>query len=234
MDRKRLLDLALTLPALPVIIPIVATCAAAVRLIDGSPVFFVQPRLGRHRRTFPLFKLRTMVTDAALQGAQVTAGGDRRITRLGRVLRQWKLDELPQLANVLRGEMSLVGPRPEVERYVRHYRPEWEPVFEARPGVTDEVSLVFRNEQALLAGIADPERAYVEVVMPAKVELALQAARRQSVTYDLTILVRTVGAVLGIVRDDAHPVLCAVREQLEHRGKASGRRARKVKVPKHR
>ncbi len=213
-DRRRLFDLALTLPALPLVVPVLGLVALVVRLIDGRPVFFVQPRVGRYRVPFPLFKFRTMVRDAERVVTQVTAAGDARITRLGRFLRQWKLDELPQLVNVVRGEMSLVGPRPEVERYVRHYRPEWEPIFSVRPGITDEVSLVFRHEQELLAGCDAPEEAYREIVMPAKVELAMAALADPSVLHDVGILWRTLGAVLGRGGQNEHAVLVSVRERL--------------------
>src|SRR6185436_8660408 len=127
-----------------------------------------------------------MIDGADKRGPAVTAGGDARITPLGALLRKTKLDELPQLWNVVRGDMSLVGPRPEAPRYVERYRPEWQRLFDVRPGITDEASLVFRDEESLLAVVSqeDREKAYVEAVLPAKLALALDGAARTSVAYD--------------------------------------------------
>jgi lipopolysaccharide/colanic/teichoic acid biosynthesis glycosyltransferase len=193
---KRLLDLALALPALAATAPLVATLAALVRVTSQGPAFYVQTRVGRGRRPLRLFKLRSMRVDADRVGPHVTAAGDPRVTRIGALLRRTKLDELPQLWNVVRGDMSLVGPRPEAERYVSHYRPEWQPLLDVRPGITDLASLVFRDEESLLAGAHDRERAYVEAILPAKLKLALEGVARSSLRYDLEILLRTVLVVL--------------------------------------
>ena len=165
MDRKRLLDLALTLPALPWVAPLLGALAIAVKLDSRGPAFYVQTRVGQGRKPLKLYKLRSMVADADRQGPAVTSSGDARVTRLGRLLRKTKLDELPQLLNVLKGEMSLVGPRPEAPRYVERYRPEWEPLLQVRPGLTDLASLVFRDEEAVLGPAHDKDRAYVEAVL---------------------------------------------------------------------
>jgi lipopolysaccharide/colanic/teichoic acid biosynthesis glycosyltransferase len=193
---KRLFDLALAVPALAATVPLVAGLAVLVRATSPGSAFYVQTRIGRGQRPFRLFKLRSMRVDADRVGPHVTASGDPRITRLGALLRHTKLDELPQLWNVVRGDMSLVGPRPEAERYVAQYRPEWLALLEVRPGITDLASLVFRDEEALLAGANDRERAYVEAVLPAKLELALEGVARSSWRFDLEILLRTVAVVV--------------------------------------
>ncbi|MBX7102021.1 MAG: sugar transferase [Myxococcaceae bacterium] len=215
MDSKRLLDLALTLPALPVVAPLVGALAVAVKLDSKGPAFFAQTRVGQGRRPLKLYKLRSMVDGADRKGPAVTSGGDPRVTRLGRILRKTKLDELPQLFNVVRGEMSLVGPRPEAPRYVERYRPEWEPLLEVRPGITDLASLVFRDEEAVLAPARDKERAYVEAVLPAKLSVALEGVRSSSLLYDLGILARTAAAVLKLPGRAEHPAVAQARAAIE-------------------
>jgi len=205
---KRALDLALALPALALSAPAIGLLAAAVRATSPGPAFFVQTRVGRGKRLIRLIKLRTMRTDGG--GPQFTAAGDPRVTPLGRLLRATKLDELPQLWNVVRGDMSIVGPRPEVERYVAHYRPEWDALFTVRPGITDPASLVFRDEEALLAEAADRERAYVEAIIPVKVRLALTGVARQSLAHDLGVIARTAASVIAGPPSD-HPALSEVR-----------------------
>jgi lipopolysaccharide/colanic/teichoic acid biosynthesis glycosyltransferase len=211
---KRGFDLAIAAPAAVVSAPLVALGALLVRSTSAGPAFFVQERVGLERKPFRLLKLRTMVNDAERMGAAVTAAADPRMTTVGAFLRRWKLDELPQLWNVLRGDMSVVGPRPEVERYVRHYKREWEPIFSVRPGITDLASLIFRDEEQLLAGVADRERAYLEVVMPRKVQLALHGIQRSSVVFDTFVLVRTALAVLRLGPQAMHPVLRSVEQEL--------------------
>lgn len=205
MSWKRWVDLAVGVPALCAAAPVIGALAVLVKLDSKGPAFFVQQRVGRHREPLRIFKLRSMVANAS--GPAVTAAGDDRITRLGRLLRKTKLDELPQLLNVVKGEMSLVGPRPEAERYVRHYRPEWEPLLEVRPGITDLASLVFRDEEELLAAARDKERAYLEAVMPAKLKVALEGVQRSSPLYDARIVARTFAAVLKLPGAGRHPAL---------------------------
>lgn len=209
---RRALDLVLGAPALLVAAPLILILGLAVRLGSPGPAFFVQWRVGRHRRPIRVVKLRTMVRDAERLGSQVTAAHDPRVTPLGRLLRASKLDELPQLWNVVRGDMSLVGPRPEVERYIDALPPAGERLFGVRPGVTGSASIAFRDEERLLEGVADRERAYREIVLPAKVEVALQDVDDQSLVHDLAILTRTVLAVLGMV--PPHPAFERVRVHL--------------------
>ena len=198
---KRSFDLALAVPALLVTGPVILALGAAVRATSPGPAFFVQKRLGRGKRPILLYKLRTMRSDAPGTGPAVTAAGDPRVTTLGRLLRATKLDELPQLWNVVRGDMSLVGPRPEVPRYVALYPPALrERALAVRPGITDPASLEFIDEAALLARAADPEREYIEVVLPAKVQRAADYAEQASLATDMAVLWRTLRVLLGQAR----------------------------------
>ncbi len=211
---KRALDLFIAVPALVATSPLIGALAVLVRLDSRGPAFFAQRRVGRGRRPVRIFKLRTMVADAERHGPAVTAKGDQRITRVGRFLRRTKLDELPQLYNVVRGDMSVVGPRPEAEKYVAYYRPEWERLFEVRPGLTDEASLVFRDEEALLAASTDRERAYIEAVMPAKLQVALESVTHASLLADLRTIIRTARAVVDPGWTAAHPAVRAAAEAI--------------------
>ncbi|MFY8117841.1 MAG: sugar transferase [Roseateles sp.] len=191
---KRAFDLLLSALGLLLLAPVLLLIALWVKLDSPGPVFFRQERVGRFGRPFFIHKFRTMRVDNA--GLQITVGVDPRITRAGRVLRASKLDELPQLWDVLRGAMSLVGPRPEVPRYVALYPPQLrEIVLSVRPGITDPASLSFRNESELLAAAADPEREYVEVVMPTKLRLAAAYVRRATLRSDLRVILATLGAL---------------------------------------
>lgn len=183
---ERLLALALLLAASPALLAI----ALAVRWWDGRPVFFRQERIGRGGRPFRLWKFRTMSNRN--EGTAITASGDPRVTRLGRWLRAYKLDELPQLWNVARGDMSLIGPRPEVPCYVDAASPVWQAVHRVRPGVTDLATLVYRDEERILAAFTDPERGYREAVLPAKLKLNLEYLERRSALTDLKLLALTV------------------------------------------
>jgi lipopolysaccharide/colanic/teichoic acid biosynthesis glycosyltransferase len=210
---KRLFDLAVAVPALAASAPVIMALAAAVKLDSPGPAFFVQTRVGRGRRPLKLYKLRSMVADAGTRGPAVTAANDDRVTRVGRLMRKTKLDELPQLLNVVLGQMSIVGPRPEAERYVRHYRPEWEPLLEVRPGITDPASIAFRDEEALLAKAADRERAYVDAVLPAKLKVALEGVQRSSVGHDLRVLLETVRVVV-LPSHSPHPAVAEAAEAI--------------------
>jgi lipopolysaccharide/colanic/teichoic acid biosynthesis glycosyltransferase len=187
---KRAFDLVVAAIGLVLTSPIVAVAALAIRLDSPGPVLFRQERIGRGFVPFTIFKLRTMRT--GMGGPRITLGPDPRVTRVGRVLRRTKLDELPQLWNVLRGDMSLVGPRPEIREYVERFRADYEVVLRVRPGITDEASLVYRDEAAVLAAADDPERAYADVVLPHKLALAREYVAAPSMRRDLRVLTRTV------------------------------------------
>lgn len=193
---KRLLDLAFAAAGLLLLAPLMLGIAVCVRLDSPGPVFFRQVRIGRGGVPFRIHKFRTMRADAASSGPALTVGADPRITRIGRLLRRTKLDELPQLIDVLAGTMSLVGPRPEVPRYVALY-PEVvrRRVLSVRPGITDPASITYRDENALLAGAADPERVYVEQILPAKLCAAVAYVEHRSLHGDLRLIGATLRAV---------------------------------------
>jgi lipopolysaccharide/colanic/teichoic acid biosynthesis glycosyltransferase len=186
---RNALDRIVCLCGLLTLAPLLAVVAVLVRGEDGGPVLFRQVRIGRRGRPFELLKFRTMRTSN--QGPEITAAGDGRITRIGRKLRGTKLDELPQLWNVVRGDMSLVGPRPEVSRYVVPDSAVWQRVLSVRPGITDLATLVFRNEEVLLGQAEDPERFYRETVLPEKLELNLTYLQRSTPFRDLRLILLT-------------------------------------------
>ena len=191
---KRLFDLVVSTLALLLLAVPMALVALWIKLDSPGPVFFRQQRVGRHGVPFSIHKFRTMRADAG--GLALTVGDDARITRAGRWLRRTRLDELPQLLDVLAGDMSLVGPRPEVPRYVAHYPPDLrERALAVRPGITDPASLAHLDEAALLAAAADPEREYIERILPAKVAQAAAYAERATLRSDLTVLARTAWAL---------------------------------------
>ena len=192
---KRAFDLVAAVLGLVVLSPLLALVATAIVALDGRPVFYRQVRVGRGGRPFRIWKFRTMRPAISGAGREITVGGDPRVTRVGAFLRRHKLDELPQLLNVVAGEMSLVGPRPEVPRYVAFYNAEQRRVLDARPGITDPASLAYRDEESMLARAADPEAAYLAEVMPAKLRLNLEYAERATLRSDLRLVARTLLAL---------------------------------------
>ena len=197
MSAKRIMDVLGSSLGLVVLSPLFLACAVAVKLDSAGPVLFRQERVGLRGRSFRIRKFRTMrVHDGS--GLQVTAAGDARITRVGRFLRRSKLDELPQLIDVLAGNMSLVGPRPEVPHYMALYAPEVrEQILSVRPGITDNAAMAFRDEERMLAASDDVERTYVQEVMPIKQRYYLDYVKHQSVAGDLMIIARTVWTIVG-------------------------------------
>ena len=192
---KRLFDLIVASLALLLLAPLLVGLALVVKLDSPGPAFFRQVRVGRHGAPFRIHKFRTM--QAGAEGLALTVGSDPRITRSGAWLRRTRLDELPQLLDVLRGSMSLVGPRPEVPRYVAHYPAALRArVLAVRPGITDPSSLAFIDEAALLAAAVDPEREYIERILPAKLQSAAAYADSASLASDILVLWRTVGLLL--------------------------------------
>ena len=194
---KRAMDIVLSAAALCVLWPVLLLIALAIVVDDPGPVFYRQVRVGRGGKLFRIFKFRTMVVDADKKGLSITVGRDSRITRVGALLRKTKLDELAQLLNVLCGQMSFVGPRPEVPRYVELYTPYQRQVLLVRPGITDYASIAYRNENDLLAGADDPERMYIETIMPDKIELNMKYLREISPLTDVRLMLRTVLAVIA-------------------------------------
>ena len=195
---KRLFDLLGAALALALLSPLLALVALAVRLDSPGPVFFRQERVGRGGVPFRIHKFRTMRVDAPALGPQVTVGRDARITRVGHVLRHYRLDELPQFIDVLQGRMSLVGPRPEVPRFVAHYPADLAAqVLAVRPGITDPASLAHIDEAALLAAAADPEREYIDRILPRKLALQAAYAARATLWSDLAVLGRTLRVLVS-------------------------------------
>lgn len=192
---QRTFDAVCVAAGLVALLPVFAAIGAAIKLEDGGPVFFRHPRVGKGFRTFGLLKFRSMVPHADRLGTPVTGAGDPRVTRVGRFLRKHKLDELPQLLNVLKGDLALVGARPEVERYVERFRAHYEVILLAKPGITDPATLAFRREEELLAG-PDVEQLYVTEILPRKLALSLEYSRRRNPVTDAGVLVRTVAAIL--------------------------------------
>ena len=191
---KRLMDIILSAGLLVVLAPLLAVLAVAVKLSSPGPVFFRQERIGRFGVPFNIVKFRTMRTAAA--GPGITVGGDDRITPVGRFLRAYKLDELPQLWNILKGEMSFVGPRPEVPEYVRQFSPEDMLIFKVRPGLTDYASIKYRNEEEVLARQKDPLAYYRQVILPDKLRLARQYVLNRSLKLDVQIMLWTITRIL--------------------------------------
>ena len=196
MITKRIFDLLSALAGLLLLSPLFLLLAACIRLDSPGPVFFRQVRVGRGGQPFRIHKFRTMATDTTAGGLQLTVGADPRVTRTGRWLRKYKLDELPQLIDVVRGKMSLVGPRPEVPEYVKHYsREQKDIVLSVRPGITDNASIEYRDENNILAESDNPEQDYIEKILPIKLGYYLRYVADRSMTGDIAIILRTFGAV---------------------------------------
>ena len=188
---KRVFDLSASLLGVLLLGPLLLAVALWIRICDGSPVFFRQVRIGRGGKPFRMWKFRTMVPGAENRGALLTVGGDGRITPTGMRLRRWKIDELPQLFNVLDGTMSLVGPRPEVAPYVSCYSPEQRRVLELMPGITDPASIRYRDESECLARAGDPEEYYVRVLVPEKIRLNLEYGKKATLSRDIRVILMT-------------------------------------------
>lgn len=193
---KRAMDIVLSACALAILWPLLLLIALAIWIDDPGPVFYRQVRVGRNGKTFRIFKFRSMVMDADKKGLAITVGRDSRITRVGTVLRKTKLDELAQLLNVILGQMSFVGPRPEVPKYVELYTPYQRQVLLVRPGITDYASIAYRNENDLLAGAPNPETMYIEQIMPDKIELNMKYLREISPLADIRLILKTIVAVI--------------------------------------
>jgi lipopolysaccharide/colanic/teichoic acid biosynthesis glycosyltransferase len=187
---KRLFDFVCSLFGLIVFSPVLLVIAAAVKLQDGGPVIFRGKRIGKKGEIFYLYKFRSMVPGAEGMGGGITASGDRRVTKLGQLLRKTKLDELPQLFNVLKGDMSFVGPRPEDPRYVSFYTEEQRSLLTCRPGITSPASLVYRDEEAMLTGENSLEL-YRREILPHKLSLELEYMRTKTFWSDIKIILQT-------------------------------------------
>ncbi len=193
---KRFVDIVVAIVGLLIFSPFLMMVAVAVKMTSSGPVLFRQERVGRYGHTFEIVKFRTMIVQKSCPGCQVTAGGDPRITPVGKFLRHHKLDELPQLLNVLRGEMSFVGPRPEVPEFAELFPLEYAQILKVRPGITHPATLSFRREEEILADISDPRKFYIDQVMPKKLA-AYEVQLEQSLAQDIRTIVETIMPQLG-------------------------------------
>jgi lipopolysaccharide/colanic/teichoic acid biosynthesis glycosyltransferase len=193
---KRIIDIFISLLGLILIWPFFFFVFVWIKLDDGGKVFFLQSRVGKDNRDFKMYKFRSMHAGSEKKGLLTVGAADARITKPGKFLRKYKMDELPQLINVLIGEMSLVGPRPEVRKYVDLYNTEQKKVLKVKPGITDPVSLQFFDEAELLSKSPNPEKTYIEEIMPRKLLLAIQYAEKSSVWLDVKIILSTIRRII--------------------------------------
>ena len=193
---KRVFDVIVAAVGLLLLTPILLLVSLLIKLDSPGPVLFTQERMGRKFRSFRIYKFRTMVPDAPRLGGKITAGADPRITRIGRYLRWTKVDELPQLLNVLKGDMSVVGPRPEVRQYVELFRSDYEEILQVSPGITDLASVHYRHEAELLGQAENPEDRYVKEILPEKIKLAKEYLHRSSFFFDIVVLLKTFVAIV--------------------------------------
>ncbi len=189
---KRFIDFGLSLIGLILLLPVFAIIAILIKKEDGGRVFFRQERIGQNFKPFKIYKFRTMVENAEKLGAKVTKEGDPRVTKIGRYLRKYKLDELPQLINVLKGEMSLVGPRPEVKKYIKFYEDEYKEILKVKPGITDFASLEYIDEERILKDAEDPEKVYIEKVLPEKIKYYKRYLKEISFKTDMYLILKTI------------------------------------------
>ncbi len=193
---KRCFDIFFSLLGITLLLWLFLIIAIAIKCSSKGPALFKQERVGRYGKTFNIWKFRSMVVNAEAKGMQITTDGDNRITKVGKFIRKTKIDELPQLFNVLSGKMSFVGPRPEVPKYVAMYNDEQLRVLSVKPGITDLASIEFRNENDLLDGDEDPEKKYIEEIMPAKLALNIKYIEKAGFFYDIGLIFKTIGKVI--------------------------------------
>jgi len=189
---KRLVDITCSFVGVLLLSPLFVVVAVLIKLDSPGPVFFRQKRIGKDFRPFRIYKFRTMAADAEQRGAPITVGGDKRITRIGRFLRKYKIDELPQLFNVIKGEMSLVGPRPEIKKYVEQFKTDYEKLLTVRPGITDPASLHYSDEERLLASSTTWEDDYLRKVLPEKIRLSSGYVDHHTIFTDLRLILKTI------------------------------------------
>lgn len=198
MISKRLFDLSIVIPGMLLLLPFFGLISVWIKLDSRGPVFFRQIRIGHRGRPFDIWKFRTMILNAEQNGSQLTVGDDPRITRCGRYLRKYKVDELPQLLNVLLGDMSLVGPRPEVPKYVCLYTDEQRSILAQKPGITDPASIKYWCENELLDQSKNPERTYLEDIMPEKIRINAEYMLHANLWSDIKVVLKTIRACLNI------------------------------------
>ena len=193
---KRIFDIVASGIGIIVLSPIFILIGILIKIDSRGSIFFKQKRVGKNKKIFEIYKFRTMVSDAEKIGRQITVGDDSRITKIGKFIRKYKIDEFPQLINVLKGEMSLVGPRPEVPRYVELYDEGQQQILLVKPGITDYASIEFRNENDILGKSLNPEKEYIENIMNAKIKLNLKYINEISLITDIKIIIRTIRLII--------------------------------------
>lgn len=213
----RVFDFIVSLVGIVMLSPLFTIAVALIKCTSPGPVIYAQKRVGRNGRLFRLYKFRSMLVNADRIGTSVTTGNDPRITKTGRILRKTKLDELPQLWNVLKGDMSFVGPRPDVPEIVNTYSPEMKRILSIRPGITSKATLHLRHEEELLAMANDPDRAYEDIFVPTKVKLAMEHVNRRSFFFDFFVLLQTVWALTGgkILPIEEHPIINEIKQSID-------------------
>lgn len=189
---KRCFDFIVSLIGIIILSPVFIIVSIAIKLDSKGNILFLQKRVGRYGKEFNIYKFRTMVTDAEKLGKQITIGKDNRITKVGAFLRKFKIDELPQLFNVFKGDMSLVGPRPEVPKYVSLYSFDQKKVLNVRPGITDMASLRYKDENDILGKVENPEEYYINVIMKDKLDLNLEYIEKSNIFFDIYLIVKTI------------------------------------------
>lgn len=194
---KRLFDIFFSLVGLIILFPFLLIIAILIKIDSKGPVFFRQNRVGQFNKDFKIFKFRTMHVDADKLGLLTVGDKDPRVTKVGYFLRKFKLDEFPQLINVFIGNMSFVGPRPEVRKYVDHYSESDKEILNMKPGITDYASIEYRNEVELIKQAKDPERAYIEEIMPEKIKLNKKYMNKNSIITDFKIILKTLVAIIS-------------------------------------
>ncbi|MDV4149997.1 sugar transferase [Clostridium sp. AL.422] len=189
---KRVFDFIISLFGIIILSPVFIIVSIVIKLDSKGKVLFLQKRVGRYGKEFNIYKFRTMVSDAEKLGKQITVGRDNRITNVGAFLRKFKIDELPQLFNVIKGDMSLVGPRPEVPKYVELYNEEQRKVLSVRPGITDMASLRYKDENDILGKVDNPEEYYINVIMKDKLSLNIEYIEKSNIFFDIYLIIKTI------------------------------------------
>ncbi len=193
---KRIFDLLLSIPSFIILLPVFLIAAILIKLESPGPIIFTQERIGRGGSTFKLYKFRTMVQDAPKSGPSITKHDDPRITGVGKLLRKYKIDDLPQVINVIKGDMSVVGPRPELRKYVEAFQSDYNEILKIRPGMTDYALIAFRNEEEILCRFSNTEEGYVKEILPEKVKLYKKYIEEMGLPTDIKIFFSTIWAIL--------------------------------------
>lgn len=195
---KRLFDIVFSIIGLLLSLPVFVVISILIKLCSPGPVFFIQQRIGKNFKPFMLYKFRSMVVDAPNKGLVITTGGDPRITKIGRFIRRTKLDEMPQLINVLKGDMSIVGPRPEVEKYVEMFKDEYKEILQVKPGITNCETIKFINEEEILERYSNPEDGYIREILPAKIEMYKRYLKNKGFFNDTWLILLTFWKIVKI------------------------------------